>query len=63
MIFTSNLFVAGEWVDKYPELVKAIHDAGHEVMSRWLSSAMRRIRNPLEMPGIADSFKIREMPL
>lgn len=23
----------GEWVDKYPESVKALHDAGHEVMN------------------------------
>ena len=26
-------FVVGAWVDKYPESVKALHDAGHEVMS------------------------------
>jgi peptidoglycan/xylan/chitin deacetylase (PgdA/CDA1 family) len=25
--------VVGEWVDKYPESVKALSDAGHEVMS------------------------------
>ena len=25
--------VVGEWVDKYPESVKALHDAGHEVMN------------------------------
>ena len=25
--------MVGEWVDKYPESVKALHDAGHEVMS------------------------------
>ena len=28
-----TFFVVGEWVDKYPESVKALHDAGHEVMS------------------------------
>ena len=27
-----TFFVVGEWVDKYPESVKALHDAGHEVM-------------------------------
>ena len=25
--------MVGDWVDKYPESVKALHDAGHEVMS------------------------------
>ena len=28
----ATFFVVGEWVDKYPESVKALHDAGHEVM-------------------------------
>ncbi|MBQ9933997.1 MAG: polysaccharide deacetylase family protein [Ruminiclostridium sp.] len=27
-----TFFVVGEWVDKYPESVKALHQAGHEVM-------------------------------
>lgn len=27
-----TFFVVGDWVDKYPESVKALHDAGHEVM-------------------------------
>lgn len=27
-----TFFVVGEWVDKYPESVKALADAGHEVM-------------------------------
>ena len=27
-----TFFVVGEWVDKYPESVKALHEAGHEVM-------------------------------
>ena len=27
-----TFFVVGEWADKYPESVKALHDAGHEVM-------------------------------
>lgn len=30
---TATFFVVGEWVDKYPESVKALHEAGHEVMN------------------------------
>ena len=29
----ATFFVVGEWVDKYPESVKALHDAWHEVMN------------------------------
>ncbi len=29
----ATFFVVGTWVDKYPESVKALFDAGHEVMS------------------------------
>ena len=29
----ATFFVVGEWVDKYPKSVKALHDAGHEVMN------------------------------
>ena len=29
----ATFFVVGEWVDKYSESVKALHDAGHEVMN------------------------------
>ena len=29
----ATFFLVGDWVDKYPESVKALHDAGHEVMS------------------------------
>ena len=29
----ATFFVVGEWVDKYPESVKALHEAGHEIMS------------------------------
>lgn len=29
----ATFFVVGDWADKYPESVKALHDAGHEVMS------------------------------
>lgn len=30
---TTTFFVVGDWVDKYPESVKALHDAGHEIMN------------------------------
>ena len=29
----ATFFVVGDWVTKYPESVKALHDAGHEVMT------------------------------
>ena len=29
----ATFFVVGDWVDKYPESGKALHDAGHEVMN------------------------------
>ncbi len=29
----ATFFVCGFWVDKYPESVKALHDAGHEIMN------------------------------
>lgn len=29
----ATFFVVGEWVDKYPESVQALHQAGHEIMS------------------------------
>lgn len=29
----TTFFVVGSWVDKYPEQVKALHAAGHEVMN------------------------------
>lgn len=29
----ATFFEVGEWMDKYPESVKAFHDAGHEVMN------------------------------
>ena len=29
----ATFFVVGDWVKKYPESVKALHDAGHEVMN------------------------------
>lgn len=29
----ATFFVVGEWVDKYPESVEALHDAGHEIMN------------------------------
>ena len=30
---TATFFVVGDWVDKYPESVKALFDAGHEVQN------------------------------
>ncbi len=30
---TATFFVVGDWVDKYPESVRALAEAGHEVMS------------------------------
>ena len=30
---SATFFVVGDWAEKYPESVKALHDAGHEVMS------------------------------
>jgi len=29
----ATFFVLGDWVDRYPESVKALHAAGHEVMN------------------------------
>ncbi|MDL2274423.1 polysaccharide deacetylase family protein [Oscillospiraceae bacterium OttesenSCG-928-G22] len=29
----ATFFVVGDWVDKYPESVRQLHDAGHEVMN------------------------------
>ncbi len=29
----ATFFVVGEWVDKYPESVRALADAGHEIMN------------------------------
>ena len=30
---SATFFVVGDWVDKYPESVLALHEAGHEVMN------------------------------
>ena len=30
---SATFFVVGEWVDKYPESVKALFDVGHEIMN------------------------------
>ena len=29
----ATFFIVGDWAEKYPDSVKALHDAGHEVMS------------------------------
>ena len=28
----ATFFIVGDWAEKYPESVKALHDAGHEVV-------------------------------
>lgn len=35
----TTFFVVGDWVDRYPESVKALTDAGHEVMSHSMHHA------------------------
>ena len=35
----TTFFVVGDWVDKYPESVQALHEAGHEVMNHSSSHA------------------------
>ena len=35
----TTFFVVGDWVDKYPESVQALHEAGHEVMNHSTSHA------------------------
>ena len=36
---STTFFVVGDWVDKYPESVRALSDAGHEVMNHSASHA------------------------
>lgn len=50
----TTFFVVGDWVDKYPESVKALHDAGHEVMSH---SAHHDHYNSLTAQQIAADLK------
>ncbi len=50
-----TFFVVGDWVDKYPESVKALHDAGHEVMSH---SAHHDHFNALSADQIAADLKL-----
>lgn len=50
-----TFFVVGDWVDKYPESVKALHDAGHEVMSH---SAHHDHFNSLSADQIAADLKL-----
>ena len=35
----ATFFVVGDWVDRYPESVRALHEAGHEVMNHSNSHA------------------------
>lgn len=49
----ATFFVVGAWVDKYPESVKALHDAGNEVMNHSNSHP--------HMPKLSQSDMIREI--
>ncbi len=49
----ATFFVVGEWVDKYPESVKALSDAGHEVMGH---SNTHAHFNSLSSQEIADDL-------
>lgn len=35
----ATFFVVGDWVDRYPESVKALHEAGNEIMNHSLNHA------------------------
>lgn len=57
----ATFFLVGIWVDKYPELVKAIHDRGHEIgnhsdshphMSKLSESQIRQ-----ELKGMSDKVE------
>lgn len=50
----TTFFVVGDWVEKYPESVKALKDAGHEVMSH---SAHHDHYNSLTAQQIAADLK------
>lgn len=50
----ATFFVVGDWVDKYPESVKALQDAGHEVMSH---SAHHDHYNSLSADQITSDLK------
>ena len=41
---SATFFVVGDWAEKYPESVKALHDAGHEVMNHSNHHDRRRQR-------------------
>ena len=43
----ATFFVVGEWVDKYPESVKALADAGNEVMNHSSRSNRRSTPAPI----------------
>jgi len=48
-----TFFVVGDWVDKYPESVKALVDAGHEVMNH---SSEHAHFNSLSAPKIVSDI-------
>ena len=47
----ATFFVVGEWVDKYPESVQALHEAGHEIMSHSDDHAHFNSLSPDEIVG------------
>jgi polysaccharide deacetylase family sporulation protein PdaB len=51
----ATFFVVGDWVDKYPQSVKALHDAGHEVMNH---SANHAHFNSLTAQQIKDDLAL-----
>ena len=54
----ATFFVVGDWVDKYPESVKALSDAGHEVMNH--SSSHAHFSKLREDEIVADIGKCNE---
>ena len=51
----ATFFVVGEWVDRYPESVKALHEAGHEVMNHSDTHPHFTKLSPARMTAEADA--------
>ncbi len=49
----ATFFVVGAWVDKYPESVKQLHDAGHQIMNHSNTHP--------NMPSLSESQKLDEL--
>ena len=60
----ATFFVVGQWVDKYPESVKALHDAGNEVMSHSDDHAhfVRRAGSPVAPAPVVPRQKPPDPP-